>query len=111
MKDDRIYLRHVLECIAAIALHTAGGENTFLTDRKTQKATIRELQELAESISRLSQELKPDSVVTIHAKCFQPLTGGAWTGSAGCTRWVRIPLARSREESAWSSNTVLPIFC
>jgi uncharacterized protein with HEPN domain len=58
VKDDRIYLRHVLECIAAIALHTAGGENIFLTDRKTQKATIRELQELAESTNRLSQRLK-----------------------------------------------------
>lgn len=58
MKDDRVYLHHILECIAAIQSYTAGGQNVFLSDRKTQKATIRELQEIAESTQRLSIELK-----------------------------------------------------
>ena len=49
MKDDRIYLRHILDCINAIQNHIAEGKEDFLSDRKTGKATLRELQELAES--------------------------------------------------------------
>jgi len=49
MKDDRLYLRHILDCCSAIRLHVAGGREEFLHDRKTQKAVLRELQELAES--------------------------------------------------------------
>lgn len=58
MKDDRIYLRHILECLDAIREYTAESPGRFLTDRKTQKATLRELQELAESTRRLSPRLK-----------------------------------------------------
>ena len=58
MKDDRAYLRHILECLDAIRAYTAEGRDRFLTDRKTQKATLRELQELAESTQRLSSHLK-----------------------------------------------------
>lgn len=58
MKDDRVYLRHILECLDAIQEYTKEGQGVFLTDRKTQKATLRELQELAESTQRLSPDLK-----------------------------------------------------
>lgn len=58
MKDDCVYLRHILECLDAIQSYTAGGRETFFTDRKTQKATLRELQELAESTQNLSPALK-----------------------------------------------------
>lgn len=58
MKDDRIYLRHILECLGAIQAYTADGRGAFLDDRKTRKATLRELQELAESTQRLSPSLK-----------------------------------------------------
>jgi len=44
MKDDRVYLRHILESLDAIRAYTAEGRDRFLTDRKTQKATLRELQ-------------------------------------------------------------------
>ncbi len=47
MRDDRVYLRHILECLDAIASYAAEGRASFLADRKTQKATLRELQELA----------------------------------------------------------------
>jgi uncharacterized protein with HEPN domain len=36
----------------------ASGRDEFMRDRKTQKATLRELQELAESTQRLSLSLK-----------------------------------------------------
>ncbi len=58
MKDDRVYLRHILECTNAIQRYVASGRETFMGDRKTQKATLRELQELAESTQRLSARLR-----------------------------------------------------
>jgi uncharacterized protein with HEPN domain len=58
MRDDSIYLRHILECLNAIQEYTVGGRETFFADRKTQKATLRELQELAESTQNLSADLK-----------------------------------------------------
>ena len=58
MKDDRVHLRHILECIAAIREYVAAGRATFVTDRKTRKAVLRELQEMAESTQRLSDECK-----------------------------------------------------
>ncbi len=58
MKDDRIYLQHILESLDAIIGYASEGRSRFLADRKTQKATLRELQELAESAQRLSSALK-----------------------------------------------------
>lgn len=58
MKDDRVYLDHILECLRWIAVHTAEGREAFLTDRKTQSAVLRELQIMAESAQRLSSALK-----------------------------------------------------
>ena len=58
MRDDRIYLKHIVDCITAIQDYTSEGRDVFFHDRKTQKAVIRELQELAESTQRLSVSLK-----------------------------------------------------
>ena len=58
MKDDQVHLRHLLECLNAIQKYTRPGKEFFLNDRKTQKATLRELQELSESTQRLSSALK-----------------------------------------------------
>jgi len=58
MRDDRVYLKHILECIRAVEEYTSSGREAFVDDRKTQKAVLRELQELAESTQRLSLALK-----------------------------------------------------
>ncbi len=58
MKDDLVYLRHILDCLNAIQEYLAGGKEAFFHDRKTQKATLRELQELAESSQHLSSVLR-----------------------------------------------------
>jgi len=58
VKDDRIYLRHILACLKAIREFVAGGQESFMSDRKTHKAVVRELQEIAESTQRLSSGLK-----------------------------------------------------
>ena len=58
MKDDRLYLAHILECIAKIESYTAEGRDFFLSDEKTQDAVLRNLQIMAESSQRLSDSLK-----------------------------------------------------
>lgn len=58
MKDDRIHLQHILECIAAINGYVHHRGSAALSDRMTQKAVLRELQELAESTQRLAPALK-----------------------------------------------------
>lgn len=58
MKDDKVYLIHILECIERIEQYTGGGTEVFFTDIKTQDAVLRNLHTLSESTQRLSQTLK-----------------------------------------------------
>lgn len=58
MKNETVYLDHIVECIEWIERHTAEGKEVFLKDRKTQSAVLREIQTLAESSQRLSDDLK-----------------------------------------------------
>jgi uncharacterized protein with HEPN domain len=58
VKDERLYLIHICECIARIEGYTTEGREAFLADTKTQDAVLRNLQTLAESSQRLSAELK-----------------------------------------------------
>ena len=58
MKDDRLYLIHILESIERVEEYTSEGLEQFLADRKTQDAVLRNLQILAESTQRISTELK-----------------------------------------------------
>lgn len=58
MKDDRVYLHHILECIARIEGNTAGGKGEFEASHTPQDAVLRNLQTLAESTQRLSDSLK-----------------------------------------------------
>jgi uncharacterized protein with HEPN domain len=58
MKDDRLYIIHIQECIDQILQFTGEGRNAFLADRKTQDAVLRNLHTLSESIQRISMETK-----------------------------------------------------
>mgnify|MGYP001087940979 CR=1 FL=1 len=58
MKDDRVYLRHILRCIARIDEYVAGGPGTFASSHLVQDAVLRNLQTLAESTQRLSLAAK-----------------------------------------------------
>jgi len=58
MKDDRLYLIHIAECIQRIEQYTSEGREAFLIDTRTQDAVLRNLQPLAESTQRVSAELK-----------------------------------------------------
>lgn len=58
MKDDRLYLVHMAECIERIEQYVAEGRVAFLSDIKTQDAVLRNLHVVSESTQRLSEELK-----------------------------------------------------
>jgi len=58
MKDDKLYLIHIQECLDRIKEYIAGGKAAFFDDSKTQDAVLRNLQVMAESTQRLSAKLK-----------------------------------------------------
>ena len=58
MKDDRLYLIHIRECIERIEQYTVDGKDAFFADIKTQDAVLRVLQTLTESTQRISDALK-----------------------------------------------------
>lgn len=58
MKDDKLYLIHILECIERVERYTSDGRNAFFSSRMTQDAVLRNLHILAESTQRLSETTK-----------------------------------------------------
>ena len=58
MKSERVYLRHILECIRRVEEDVAGGRERFLASHTVQDAVLRNLQTMAESSQRLSNSLK-----------------------------------------------------
>lgn len=53
MKDPRIYLAHIGECIGRIRGYTSGGETEFQTDPMIQDAVIRNLEVIGEAAKRI----------------------------------------------------------
>ena len=60
MKDDRAYLQHIGDSIERILEYTAKGEPTFLSDKKTQDAVIRNFEVIGEAVKQLSDNLKSE---------------------------------------------------
>ena len=63
MKDDRVYLRHILRCISRIEEYVAEDRAAFSSSHLVQDAVLRNLQTMAESTQRLSpatKERRPD---------------------------------------------------
>lgn len=58
MKDNRVYLEHILDCIRRIEEYTESDKNRFLESTLVQDAVTRNLQTMAESTQRLSDALK-----------------------------------------------------
>lgn len=55
MKDDRVYLAHILNCIEKVQQYTKDGREDFLSSSLKQDAVVRNLQIMAESASRISE--------------------------------------------------------
>lgn len=58
MKDDVVYLRHILECIDSIESYVPNGKQDFFSSKLIQDAVIRNLEVVGEATKRISQELR-----------------------------------------------------
>jgi uncharacterized protein with HEPN domain len=58
MKDDKVYLEHIVDCIDLINDYTEYDKFKFMNSSMVRDAVIRNLQTMAESTQRLSPELK-----------------------------------------------------
>ncbi len=58
MKDDKVYLQHILDAVGRIEEYTAPGPVAFLASKLHPDAVLRNLQTLAEASQRVSPELK-----------------------------------------------------
>ncbi len=58
MKDEKIYLQYILECIQKIEEDIACGHETFMNSHLYQDAVLRNLHTLTESTQRISESLK-----------------------------------------------------
>lgn len=61
MKDDSVYLKHILESIRRLEENTRRGREAFLQPHTRQDAVLRNLQTLSESTQRLFASLKAES--------------------------------------------------
>lgn len=58
MKDERLYLVHMIECAERILSYTQEGRETFLQDNKTQDAVVRNFEIIGEAAKRVSQNTR-----------------------------------------------------
>jgi uncharacterized protein with HEPN domain len=59
VKEDRSYLKYILECVRRVEKHRRSGHRRFLESDAIQDAVLRNLQTtMTESIQRLSDEIK-----------------------------------------------------
>lgn len=58
MKDDRLYLLHMQECLQRVEAYASGGKAEFYESGLIQDAVVRRLQVMAESSQRISEERK-----------------------------------------------------
>ncbi len=58
MKDGRVYLIHIRDCINRIKQYTIEGKEVFLNDIKTQDAVLRNIQVMCESVQKLPNNWK-----------------------------------------------------
>ncbi|MDD2709063.1 MAG: DUF86 domain-containing protein [Verrucomicrobiae bacterium] len=58
VKDNRLYLIHIHECLEWIERFAQEGRENFMSDRKTQDAILRNLHTLTESTQHLAESMK-----------------------------------------------------
>lgn len=58
MKNDKVYLHHILECIENIESYIPNGESDFFSSKLIQDAVIRNLEIVGEATKRISMGLR-----------------------------------------------------
>jgi len=53
VKDPRVYLAHILECIARIESYVAKGKDSFFAESLIQDAVIRNFEIIGEAAKRM----------------------------------------------------------
>ena len=58
MKDPRVYLAHILECIGRIESYVAKGRDSFFAEPLIQDAVIRNFEVIGEAAKRIPDEYR-----------------------------------------------------
>ena len=58
MKDDQVYLSHILDAITRIESYTLKGKEYFFRESMVQDAVIRNLEVIGEAVKSLSADLR-----------------------------------------------------
>lgn len=58
MKNNRLYLIHILECITNIGSYIPNGEDDFFSSKLIQDAVIRNLEIIGEATKRISKDFR-----------------------------------------------------
>ena len=58
MRNDRVYLKHILDAIGKIEQYVSVGFDEFMAHSHWQDATVRQLEIIGEATKRLSEELR-----------------------------------------------------
>lgn len=58
MRDDRVYLDDIMQCLSRIETYTTGGHETFINSSMIQDAVVRNFEIIGEATKRLSQSLR-----------------------------------------------------
>ncbi len=108
MKDDRLYLIHIKECIERIESYIGNtGKSEFLKSTFMQDAVIRNLQVLAESSQRLSDETKETDRISTGIKSLAfaislstIISASIWTQS-GISSSTKCPSSKKLLRKCW----------
>lgn len=65
MRDDQVYLRHILEAIDSVGEYTTGGREMFFAQKIIQGAVIRNLEIIDEAVKNFSVALRQRSPDTL----------------------------------------------
>jgi uncharacterized protein with HEPN domain len=58
VKEDSVYLRHILDALERIRVYTREGRAAFLADPKTQDAVVRNLEIVGEAVKNVSEAVR-----------------------------------------------------
>ena len=58
MKDDRLYLEHILEATRKIRAYSAGGREDFMRNTMVQDAILRNFEVIGEAAKQLSEQAR-----------------------------------------------------
>ena len=67
MKDPKLYLVHIFECIEKIERYIADGQEAFQADIKTQDAVVRNFEIIGEAAKRFLMTYGPRRLIFLGA--------------------------------------------